>query len=539
MPKNIRDWLSWLIKLRIVVVTTLLGVSLGLESVFVKDEALTRLFRIIIASYLVSVVHFLLLRYSRKYVLQAYVQTFCDQIMICAIIYATGGIDSYFSFLYLLSIIMSSILVYRQGALTTATTSSLLTGGLYFLVSQGWLPSTSSNQLDFKTMRLIIGTNVFAFYAVAYLSSHLSESLRKTGTELEDKRGKLANLQAFNENIINSMRGGLFTTNLDGFITLFNKSASEITGHKPERIIGTHVNKIFDFLQEEGQAILPGKLPVRFETGIKNVNGEEIYLGVTVSYLLVEHDRHIGYVYTFQDLTEIKKLEEQIRQRDRMAAIGRMAAGIAHEIRNPLTAISGSFHLLKTGLALNGDQLRLMENISLETRRLYKSITDFLVYARPIRFSPCLVDLKQLTENTVELLKNSPDVTERHHIDYAFKTVNSLKCQADPDLIKQVFWNLCNNAIKAMPEGGALSISLENGTQEVSISFRDTGNGLTQEEQEKIFEPFQSTFNGGTGLGLSIVSQIVEAHHGFIKVTSSKGKGTTFEITLPKEVIST
>ena len=150
-----------------------------------------------------------------------------------------------------------------------------------------------------------------------------------------------------------------------------------------------------------------------------------------------------------------------------------------------------------------------------------------------------MVDLKQLTENKVELLKNSPDVTERHHIEYAFKTDNSLKCQADPDLIKQVLWNLCNNAIKAMPEGGALSISLKNGTQEVSINFRDTGNGLTQEEQEKIFEPFQSTFNGGTGLGLSIVSQIVEAHHGFIKVTSSKGKGTTFEITLPKEVIST
>jgi len=187
MPKNIRDWLSWLIKIRIVVVTTLLGVSLGLESVFAKDEALSRLFRIILASYLVSLAHYLFLRYSRKYVFQAYVQTFCDQIMICSIIYVTGGIDSYFSFLYLLSIIMSSILVYRKGALIAATTSSVLTVGQYFLVSQGWLSSTSSTQLDFKTIRLIIGTNVFAFYAVAYLSSHLSESLRRTGTELEDK----------------------------------------------------------------------------------------------------------------------------------------------------------------------------------------------------------------------------------------------------------------------------------------------------------------------------------------------------------------
>ena len=519
--------------------TTLLGVSLGLESVFAKDEALSRLFRIILASYLVSLAHYLFLRYSRKYVFQAYVQTFCDQIMICSIIYVTGGIDSYFSFLYLLSIIMSSILVYRKGALIAATTSSVLTVGQYFLVSQGWLSSTSSTQLDFKTIRLIIGTNVFAFYAVAYLSSHLSESLRKTGTELEDKRGKLANLQAFNENIINSMRGGLFTTNLDGFITLFNKSASEITGHKPERIIGTHVNKVFGFLQEEGQLIPPDRLPLRFEKGIKNVTGEEIYLGLTVSHLLVEPNRHVGYVYTFQDLTEIKKLEEQIRQKDRMAAIGRMAAGIAHEIRNPLTAISGSFHLLKTGLALNDDQTRLIENISLETKRLYKTTTDFLAYAKPIKFSPRWVDLKQLTEDTVELLRNSPEVTERHRVEYSFDAGSSLSCQADPDLIKQVFWNLCNNAIKAMPDGGLLSIFLENGSQGVSISFCDTGNGLTNEEQEKIFEPFQSTFNGGTGLGLSIVSHIVEAHHGLIKVTSSKGKGTTFQIVLPKEMVTT
>jgi two-component system sensor histidine kinase PilS (NtrC family) len=539
MPKNIRDWLSWLIKLRIVVVTTLLGVSLKLESVFAKDEALNRLFWIIIASYLVSLIHYLFLRLSKKYVFQAYVQTFCDQIMIYSIIYVTGGIDSYFSFLYLLSIIMSSILVYRKGALLAATTSSVLTLGQYLLVSHGWLPSTSSIQPDLKTVRLIIGANIFAFYAVAYLSSHLSESLKRTGTELEDKRGKLANLQAFNENIINSMRGGLFTTNLDGFITLFNKSASEITGHKPERIIGTHVNKVFGFLQEDGQAIPPDRLPVRFERGIKNVNGEEIYLGMTVSDLLVEPNRHVGYVYTFQDLTEIKKLEEEIRQKDRMAAIGRMAAGIAHEIRNPLTAISGSFQLLKTGLTLNEDQTRLMENISLETKRLYKTTTDFLAYAKPIKFSPRSVDLRQLTENTIELLKNSPEVTEKHRLEYSFAAEDSISCQADPDLIRQVFWNLCNNAIKAMPHGGLLSVSLEANSSEVSISFRDTGMGLSRDEQEKIFEPFQSTFNGGTGLGLSIVLHIVEAHQGCIKVLSSKGKGSIFQIVLPKEMVTT
>jgi signal transduction histidine kinase len=258
-------------------------------------------------------------------------------------------------------------------------------------------------------------------------------------------------------------------------------------------------------------------------------------LGFTVSQLLVERNQHVGYVYTFQDLTEIKKLEAQIQQKDRMAAIGRMAAGIAHEIRNPLTAISGCFHLLKAELTLNDDQRKLIENISLETKRLYRITTDFLFYAKPIKFSPCFVDLKQLTKDSVNLLRNSPDISPKHRIECFFDPNNSLSCVADPDLIKQVFWNLCNNAVKAMPEGGSLSISLVSTRQgTVEICFQDTGIGLTEEEQKKIFEPFQSMFSSGTGLGLSLVSQIIEAHQGSIKVTSSKGEGTTFKIELPK-----
>ncbi len=536
MPKTLRDWLSWLIKLRVVVLTTLLGVSLGMESIGVRNDALTGLFRIIVVTYVVSFIHYLWLLNSRKYILQAYFQTGCDLCMISSTIYVTGGIDSYFSFLYLLSIIMSSILLYRKGAFITATASSILMVSQYLLTQAGFLPATTFAFTDPGTVRLIIGSNILAFYAVAYLSSHMSESLRRTGTELEDKRGKLANLQAFNENIINSMRGGLFTINLDGFITLFNRSACEITGHRQERIMGTHVNKVFGFSEDEDHLTSPERLPLRFEKTIKHVNGDDIHLGFTVSQLLVEQNRHVGYVYTFQDLTEIRKLERQIQQKDRLAAVGRMAAGIAHEIRNPLTAISGSFQLLKSELSLSEEQQGLAENISLETKRLYKIITDFLAYAKPIKFSPRLIDLKQLAKDTTDLFRHSPEVLTRHRIECSYGSHDSLYCHVDPDLIKQVFWNLCNNALKAMPEGGLLSIALEN-TQNgfVEVSFRDTGIGLTRDQQEKIFEPFQSSFAGGTGLGLSIVSQIVEAHRGSIRVISSPGSGTTFKITLPKE----
>ena len=535
MPKNIREWLSWLIKLRIVVATTLLGVILGVESAVSINDAAKGLTRVVLAIYVVSAIHFLFLRYHEKYVWQAYLQTCSDLFIISSIIYCTGGMDSYFLFLYLLSIIMASILLYRRGAYIAATLSACLVVAQYVLTEWGVLPSTLYNVTDPRTVRYLIGTNIFAFYAVAYLSSHLSETLRRTGSELEDKSGKLAALQAFNENIINSMRGGLFTTNLDGFITLFNRSASEISGFSQDTAIGMHIGRVFGETSWRGSAFCDEQLPFRFERTIKDSKGQDLYLGFTVSPFLIDGKKQIGYVFTFQDLTEIKKLEQQVMQQDRMAVLGEMAASIAHEIRNPLTAITGSFQVLKTELPLNPDQYKLAENISLEIRRLYRIITEFLGYARPVNYSPRLVDLKALTKDTVELIRNSPEISTNHQIEYSFNNPDDFyHCQGDPDLIRQIYWNLCGNALKAMPEGGRLSINLENTPAGgIRISFEDTGLGFTPEEQEKIFEPFQSSFSGGTGLGLSIVSQIIAAHKGSIQVDSVKGKGTVFQIILP------
>jgi two-component system sensor histidine kinase PilS (NtrC family) len=539
MPKNIQEWLSWLIKLRIVVATTLLGVILGIESAAVKSDSAGSLLKIILFIYLITPIHYGLLRFSRNLVAQAYFQIGSDLLIISAIVYSTGAIDSYFPFLYSLSIIMASILLYRRGAIMAASLSSLLLTGQYVLTEQGLLLSTVYSNVDPRTLKYLISTNVLAFFAVAYLSSHLSENLRKTGSELQDKLGKLATLQAFNESIIYSMRGGLFTTDLEGIVTLFNRSASEITGFSAEKVIGTHVSAVFGQGNWGKSGAADDPLPFRFERSIKNALGAEIHLGFTVSQFLVEDNRHVGYVYTFQDLTEIKELEKQVLQKNRMAAMGSMAASIAHEIRNPLTAISGSFHLLKSELPLNGEQQRLAENVSVEIKRLYRIITDFLAYAKPINYSPRLVNLRELTQETVNLIKNSPEVSAKHRIHCHFDSTSSLYCQADPDLLKQVYWNLCGNAVKAMPEGGSLSIGIEDlPPAAVRISFQDTGVGLTSEEQEKIFDPFQSSFSKGVGLGLSIVSQIVAAHQGSIKIESLKGEGTTFQIMLPRQAIS-
>ena len=539
MPQNIRDWLSWLIKLRIVVATTLLGVILGVESASVNADSAAGLLRTTLCIFIVAALHFTLLRLNFNYVGQAYFQVLCDLCFTSAIVYFTGGIDSYFPFLYSLSIIMASILLYRKGALITASLSSLMFAGQYLLTQHGVLPSTVYTLIEPRTVKYLIGTNVFAFYAVAYLSSYLSESLKLAGSELEDKRGELAALQAFNENIINSMRGGLFATNLEGVITLFNKSASEITGYGHDRIVGAHVSDVFGQANWAGAGFSEESLPIRFERTIQSGRGTDTHLGFSVSQFLLEDQRHVGYVYTFQDLTEIKALEEQVARKDRMAVMGSMAATIAHEIRNPLTAISGSFHVLRAELPLDAEHQQLAENISVEIKRLYRIITDFLAYAKPMKCSPRVVDLKELTCDTINLIKNSPEISKRHQIECNFDSKHSWHCQGDPDLLKQVYWNLCGNAVKAMPEGGRLSIQLEDAPQgSVKISFRDTGTGLTQEEQEKIFHPFQSSFSDGVGLGLTVVSQIVAAHHGAIEVTSTKGEGTTFQITLPRQAAS-
>jgi two-component system sensor histidine kinase PilS (NtrC family) len=539
MPHNIRDWLSWLIKLRIVVATTLLGVILGVESASINSPSAPGFLGTTLGIYAVAALHFVLLRLSTNYVAQAYFQVLCDLCFTSAIVYLTGGIDSYFPFLYSLSIIMASILLYRKGALITASLSGLMFAGQHVLAQHGILPSTAYTPIEPRTVKYLIGASVVGFFAVAYLSSYLSEGLRRAGSELEDKRGELAALQAFNENIINSMRGGLFVTNLAGIVTLFNKSASEITGYAHDRIVGSHVSQVFGQADRAGAGFPEEELPFRFERTIKSGRGTDAHLGFTVSQFRLEDQRHVGYVYTFQDLTEIKALEEQVARKDRMAVMGSMAATIAHEIRNPLTAISGSFQVLRAELPLDLNQQQLAENISVEIKRLYRIITEFLAYAKPMNYSPRVVDLKELTRDTINLIKNSPEISKRHEIECSFGSTDSWKCQGDPDLLRQVYWNICGNAVKAMPEGGRLSIHLEGVPHDsVRISFRDTGTGLTEEEKEKIFHPFQSSFSDGVGLGLTVVSQIVAAHRGAIEVASTKGQGTTFQITLPRQAAS-
>jgi two-component system sensor histidine kinase PilS (NtrC family) len=244
---------------------------------------------------------------------------------------------------------------------------------------------------------------------------------------------------------------------------------------------------------------------------------------------MIDDKNTAGYVWCFDDVTELRLLERQMRQKEQMAAIGTMSAGIAHEIRNPLASIAGSFNLLQSDLKLEPDQKQLVDIISRETERLNRTITEFLSYARPRSPSRKPIDLADLISETVQLMRNSPELKQEHQIQTSLRSVNA---EVDESMMRQVFYNLASNAFRAMPDGGTLFIHLEGRNGNAQIRFEDSGIGLGEDELKRLFVPFNSSFKNGTGLGLPIVYQIVNAHNGTISVRSKKGIGTTVIIDL-------
>jgi two-component system sensor histidine kinase PilS (NtrC family) len=274
---------------------------------------------------------------------------------------------------------------------------------------------------------------------------------------------------------------------------------------------------------------------VRFERNVKLATGALRFLGVAASVLKDRRGEPLGYIFTFQDLTEVHAQEQQERLKERMAALGQMAAGMAHELRNPLAAISGSVQYLKGSLKPQGETLDLMDIILRESQRLDQTIKDFLTFARPGRFAPQRVDLVRLVEDHLKLLRKSRELTGAHRIETLYAS-DEVWCDVDPNRMKQVVWNLSTNALKAMPHGGALTIEVASGAPEgeVRLAFRDEGIGMDERTRDSYFQPFRSAFDEGTGLGAAIVYRLVEEHGGRIDLSSEPGRGTTVEIVVPR-----
>ncbi len=514
---NRRKWLLRLIYVRIAAFT----IFIAAEAVH-KGEWSADTLVLLAAVYALSACWFGLLTLNKSYVWQCYTQIAVDLLLITWTVNRTGGVDSYFSSLYFLEIVMSSILLERRGAFVAGTASSVLHFAHLDLAFFKYIPSTTEVWPDLPALQYIISLNIFGFCSVGFLSNFLAESWRRTGDELEKSTGQVAFLQAFSDRIMDSLGTGLVTTDIEGRIYLFNRAAEDITGYRSHDALRLKIWEVFP-------GVSPDADSPRFEISTAKEDGTTVNLRFSVSPVMIDEKNTAGHVWCFDDVTELRLLERRMRQKEQMAAIGAMSAGIAHEIRNPLASIAGSFNLLQTDLKLDPEQRQLAEIITRETERLNRTITDFLSYARPQSPNRKDVDLAELISETMQLIRNSPELKQEHRIETWLRPV---RADVDESMLRQVFYNLASNAFRAMPDGGTLTITLEGRNGNARIQFRDTGVGLAEDELKRLFVPFNSSFRNGTGLGLSTVYQIVNAHNGTILVKSRKGKGTSFTIEL-------
>ena len=521
-----RNWLGWLVRVRIFILTVLLAIELAVAQFSPAPVPMRLFISTILFWYSLSLFYILLLSFWQEHRLQAALQVVTDVVLVTLVVHETGGWDSSLNFLYPLVIIVATVLLTRVWAGLVAALAFILYGTVLELNYYGVIPSYCTTHPGLKSLQSIIFVNLFAFLAVAYLAGLLTHKLRQVGVQLKDASGALESLQALHENIIHSISSGLITTGLDGRITLVNAAAERLLERAAAELLGAPVHQLFlDPLplveSEQSHGEVRFDPPTKFRKTLR----------VRVSALSVPEKGDFGYVYAFDDLTEMRRLEREVRMQDRLAAVGRLAAAIAHEIRNPLTSIAGSVSMLSGLPEMNEDHRRLLDIVTRESQRLNAIITDFLAYSRTKKFQFDRVDLIRLVEDTLILMDHRM-AAEKTGIEIKRRFLSEAWVIADGDKLKQVFWNLCENAVRAMKGGGTLTAAVESLGEDWQVSFMDTGMGMTPQQIEKIFEPFQSNFEGGTGLGLAIVYQIVQAHDGKVWARSKPGQGTTFVLRL-------
>ncbi|MGB7922068.1 MAG: ATP-binding protein [Pyrinomonadaceae bacterium] len=471
---------------------------------------------------------------------QASWQLFADVLLATWLVWVTGDVLSPYAAVYIIIIAVASIFLGPRGALVTSVGCALTFTGITLASVIGIAPHYIRGAAEISTSKAIqtIGLNDIAFLVVGLLAARLAERQTRSDVRLIAATQTLASLRALHERIVESIRSGLVTTDLNGRIYTFNAAAEEITGYKAADVRGQEVSIFFGEIAEKIKASLraaeAGHPNPRFEADCLTADGLRLRLGFSISPLFTEVGETTGLVITFQDLTEVRALEETSRRQDRLAAVGRVAAGIAHEIRNPLASMRGSIQVLRSDMDGDSQQAQLMEIILRESDRLNQIISDFLTYARPRASSFSKLDLRDPLRETFTLLRHSPEIREVHTLE-ADLPEEPVTASVDVAQLKQVFWNLARNALHAMPDGGTLRAEMRRtAAGRVGITFKDTGHGMTPEQVERLFEPFSSS-TGGTGLGLSIVYQIIRDHGGTINVRSREGQGTTITIELPGE----
>ena len=547
--QTLRSRLLGLMVLRVVLAVAFLmvGTWFQLSGASYTQSSFYPFHAVVVGVGLLTILYALALNRVSSLRLFTYMQLTGDAALVTLIVFITGGIESYLSVLYLFAVIGGSILVGKRGGYYAASLSAIAYGILIDLDFYGALPyeyrlMAGATDPRWEDVMTTLATNILAFFTIAYLVGYLAEKTAFVERKLEEKEIDFGRLEALNRHIVENISSGIMTLDVNQRVTSFNKAATDITGLTLREVYYRDVVDIFPGLGDDFS--LKPEVLSRGERQFTLGDGTERCLGFTVSK---GEGGDMTSIVIFQDLTELKALEERLHRYDKLKALGELSASLAHEVRNPLASISGSIQLLSRELKLGGEKRRLMDIVLSETERLNSLITDFLVFAKPAKGVMERMLLSDVISETLDIFRNNPDAAG---IEVFTDVAAEAGIEGDRRQLSQVFWNLFLNAASAMPDGGTLSVSSvfkagaskgpadsgEGHDEEgrfVEVTVRDTGTGIDPGELDKIFDPFFSTREDGTGLGLALVHRIVVSHGGSIDVESAPGKGTLFKVLFP------
>lgn len=521
------------IVLRILITTVVLGS--GAIIYFVRGARQEAFYIAVVVSlvYFLSLLYLLLQSFFQRYPRTfKIIQIFFDMTLASAVIFVTGGKTSPFIFLYVLIIIYSSIMLTK----TASYIAALVAGLVYVLIvfyqiRIGVPPETDPGFWSSISVWGELGLvstyfHLTGFLLIAILAGYLSERFRTAGKELGESERSLRILQNLHENILQSLTSGVITLDLQGKIISVNKTGLEILeiGSEDE-MLGKNLDDFMTGLRMEEL------VSTKREQMLYTVpDGRKLTLGFSSSDLKDPEENVQGYIIIFQDLTEVKELEHRLRTTEKMALLGQLAAGLAHELRNPLSAISGAVEILSSDVKPTEENLRLVRMASQEVERLNLLVEDFLILTMPIQKLTTSVDLGRIVSDTVESFTKT---MRRSNIEILNEAEKGIYVQADSYRLKQAVWNLLLNSIEAMPIGGLILIKTRLENDNVLLEISDEGRGIDENFISRVFDPFFTTKEVGTGLGLAIVQKVIEGYNGKINVVSSQGKGATVVITLP------
>jgi two-component system, NtrC family, sensor histidine kinase PilS len=524
---------------RVLLYTLILGGTVAVNLAWGTPEELDSphvsfLFIYIAGLYALSLVHAALLRFIANLTLLSILQIATDLATSALLVHYTGGTESAFVLLYVLSPIGAAVMLGRRAAVVTAVAAVALFAAVSILGHAALLPdlpgqARASWQATRETLGRSLLVNGVATLAVALLSGHLAAQLRSAALAVEEQQVRIYDLSQLNEDIIRCLTSGLLTVDDEGRVLAMNRSASEILR---AQALGRGHARLADLAPELAAQLSSLSEPVRRGEVSLERDGQRVLIGYSVSRLADHRNQGRGLVVNFQDLTSRRQMEERVRTSEQLASLGRMAAAIAHEVRNPLASISGSLELLRREANLSDDDNKLMDISLREIERLNGLVTDFLEYARPRPPRLEVVDLGEEIHVLAGAIRSLRPEAELPEVRVEAAARGSL-VRVDRDQLQAVLWNLVRNAIEA-GEREAVQIRVgPRGGDRVVVEVRDAASGISGTDLAHVFEPFFTTKAKGTGLGLATVQRIVQEHGGTMEVESTVGEGTAFRILLP------